>query len=51
MDVKAKKEVKKLKIELKQVIIELEEVRDGAVDLVEINFKAAVDEFMKRPEF
>lgn len=48
---KANKENKKLKTKLKQVTTELEEVMDGAVDLVKTNSKVIVEEFKKGPKF
>lgn len=48
---KAKEEVKKLKTELKQVITKLEKARNRAVDLVEVNSKAIMDEYKRGLEF
>lgn len=36
-----------MKTELKQAITKLEEVRDGDMDIVKVNSKAAVEEFKK----
>lgn len=45
-----KEENQKLKIGLKQAVTELEGVKNGAVDLAEVNSKAAVEKFKKSPE-
>lgn len=47
---KAKEEIKKLKLELKQTTTESEEAKNEVVDLTELNSKVVVDQYKKGPE-